>query len=41
MKAIAIVEVYKSMLNHETADIFLDQLIDDMIRYVWFGKDLS
>lgn len=35
MKAIAIVEVYKSLLNPETAEIFLDQLINDMIRYVW------
>lgn len=35
MKAIAIVEVHKSLLNPETADIFLDQLIDDMMRYVW------
>lgn len=35
MKAIAIVEVHKSLLNPETAEIFLDQLINDMIRYVW------
>ena len=35
MKSIAIVEVYKSLLNPETADAFLDQLIDDMIRYIW------
>ena len=25
----------KSLLNPETAEIFLDQLINDMIRYVW------
>ena len=35
MKSIAIVEVYKSFLNPDTAEVFLDQLIDDMIRYVW------
>lgn len=35
MKSIAIVEVYKSLLNPETAAAFLDQLIDDMIRYIW------
>ena len=35
MKSIAIVEVYKSLLNPETADAFLDQLIDDMICYIW------
>ena len=35
MKSIAIVEVYKSLLNPDTAEVFLDQLIDDMIRYVW------
>ena len=35
MKAIAIVEVHKSLLNPETADIFLDRLIDDMIHYIW------
>ena len=35
MKSIAIVEVHKSLLNPETADIFLDRLIDDMIHYIW------
>lgn len=35
MKSIALVEVYKSLLNPETADAFLDQLISDMIRYIW------
>ena len=38
MKAIAIVEVHKSLLNPETAEIFLDQMIDDMLRYIWLGK---
>lgn len=35
MKSIAVIEVYKSLLNPETANAFLDQLIDDMIRYIW------
>lgn len=35
MKAIAIVGVHKPLLNPDTADAFLDRMIDDMIRYVW------
>ena len=35
MKSIALVEVYKFLLNTETTDAFLDQLISDMIRYIW------
>lgn len=34
MKAIAIVDVHKTLLSHEVADAFLDRMIDDMIRYI-------
>ena len=37
MKSIAIVEVHKSLLNPEVTDTFLDQLIYDMVRYIWRG----
>lgn len=38
LKTIAIVEVYKSLLNPETVNEFLDQLINDMILYIWNFK---
>lgn len=35
MKGLAIVTVYKHLLNQESADTYIEQVIDDMAAYVW------